>query len=60
MLGPSLVGWLADHVYTAAGGVGPAMATVSLLIGVPGLLILWAGLRPYAAEVSHGLGKAGD
>jgi MFS family permease len=58
MLGPSLVGWLADHVYTAAGGVGPAMATVSLLIGVPGLLILWAGLRPYAAEVSHGLGKA--
>ena len=52
LLGPTMVGWLADHVYTTPTGVGPAMATVAFGVGIPALLIFWFGRPYYAAEVA--------
>ncbi len=57
LYGPTTVGVLIDHVFTGTKGVGSAMATVQIGIGVPALLIMWAGWKPFVREITAMRGK---
>ena len=52
LVGPTLVGVLADRVFTTPTGIAPAIAVVSLGAAVPALIALWLGARPYAREIA--------
>ncbi|MBM3515979.1 MAG: MFS transporter [Alphaproteobacteria bacterium] len=51
-VGPPLVGILTDRVFTGPSGISPALFAVGVGISIPAILIMWAGLRPYAREAA--------
>jgi MFS family permease len=52
-LGPPLVGYLNDSVFTAQAGVGSSLALVTGMIGLIGVLVSWFGRRAYTRAVER-------
>ena len=51
MLGPPLAGFFNEHVFPDPGGVRHSLITLTLVFGGLGVILLWAGRRPYAASL---------
>jgi hypothetical protein len=49
--GATVVAFVTDHVFGNESKVGYSMATVGAVLGPIAALLIWAGLKPYAASV---------
>lgn len=52
-LGPFAVGLATDYLFQDKAAIGHSLATVSLLTGVPGAVLLTIGLKPFRASLGR-------
>ena len=55
-VGPCLVGFLSDHVFTTPTGIAPSLAVVNLAGGLFGIAVLLYGRRGYEGAVERARG----
>jgi MFS family permease len=57
-IGPFAVGVFTDYVFGAKEMIGMSMVAVTILTGVTGVAVLWAGLKPYRESLSRATWQA--
>ncbi len=50
-MGATVVAFVTDHIFGNEALVGYSMAAVGAVLGPIAALLIWAGLKPYAASV---------